>query len=276
MLHESINTVEARRRPLCRLYVTVGLLAVVLVAFALTTPPGLLPKVDMIGFAVCHQIASHSFVVGGSQLPLCARCTGTFLGALVGLVGQLAVLRRGRAGRFPAPAILVVLVSFTVFWAADGVNSYLALLGGPTAYEPTNSIRLISGALNGLTMSTLVYPLFNMSVWRFPGDEPNIRRLGDLGVLLAMEGMLVGLVLSEWPFLLYPLALLSGVAVVALLTSVNAVLAVVLLGRENRATTWRQVVISVVLGLVISLIQVGLIDLIRYQLTGTLGGLPLP
>ena len=53
---------------------------------ALAIPPyDLLGKINLVGFAICHQIPERSFVLGGHQLPLCARCTGTFLGAVLGL-----------------------------------------------------------------------------------------------------------------------------------------------------------------------------------------------
>lgn len=255
-------------------WVTGTLLALALLVFVLATPAGLLRKADMVGYAVCHQIASHSFTIAGSQLPLCARCTGTFLGALVGLLGQAVVLRRGRAATFPPVKVLLILVGFTLTWAADGLNSYLALLGAPHIYQPANEVRLMTGALNGVTMSALVYVVFNVSVWRRPADSPNIRGLRDLGILLLMEAGLVGLVLSRQGFLLYPLALLSAVAILTLLTSVNSVLAVILLGRENSFETWRQALFAVATGLLLSLVQVGVIDLIRYALTGTLEGIP--
>src|SRR5215216_4498053 len=50
-------------------------------------------KMDGLGFAVCHQIHTHSFAIVGHQLPLCARCTGMYLGALVTLL-LLSRLRR--------------------------------------------------------------------------------------------------------------------------------------------------------------------------------------
>jgi len=228
----------------------------------------------MVGYAVCHQIESHSFVLAGCKLPLCARCTGTFLGALVGLFGQAVVLRRRRASAFPPASVLAILVSFTLLWAADGLNSYLALAGGPHVYEPRNEVRLMTGALNGLTMSALVYPLFNVSLWRRPADSPSIRGLGDLGLLLLMDAALVGVVLSRQGFLLYPLALSSAIAVLTLLSSVNTVLIIILLGRENSAETWRQALLPVSIGLLLSLVQIGLIDLLRYALTGTLEGIP--
>ena len=39
-------------------------------------PPGLMGKLDAVGYAVCHRIPSHSIFAGDAQLPLCARCTG--------------------------------------------------------------------------------------------------------------------------------------------------------------------------------------------------------
>jgi hypothetical protein len=194
---------------------------------------------------------------------------------MVGLFGQAAILRRRHASAFPPSTILAALISFTLLWAADGLNSYLALVGGPHVYEPRNELRLMTGALNGLTMSALIYPVFNVSLWRQPSDKPGIRNLRDLGLLLAMEGALVGLVLSRQRFLLYPLAISSAAAVLTLLSSVNTVLAVILLGRENSVETRCQALLPISIGLLLSFVQIGLIDLLRYALTGTLEGIPL-
>jgi len=255
---------------------TLVILALILTVtvFLMATPRGVLRKADMVGYAVCHQIESHSFSLAGRHLPLCARCTGTFLGALVGLIGQASVLRRRRAAAFPPSPILAVLLGFTLGWIADGTNSYLALIGGPNLYEPSNTLRLITGSLNGLTMSAFVYPILNVSLWRGPVDEPALKGVRDLGILLLMEGLLVLLVLSRSDFLLFPLAILSAVGVLALLTSVNSVIVLVVLRRENSANNWRQAFVPVLLGLVLSFIQIGIIDVIRYGLTGTLHGIP--
>ena len=254
----------------------VGALLIALLAiFWASTPAGILGKADMLGYAVCHQIESHSFVLSGRALPLCARCTGTFIGAVVGLVGQVLVLRRRRAAGFPPVGILAVLIGFTFLWAADGLNSYLALIGGPHAYEPSNTLRLVTGSLNGLTMSSLILPVVNISIWQEPREVPAIRRVLDLVVLVVLEGVLVGLVLSGADWLLYPLSVLSGMAVLVLLASVNTVLAVVVAGHENSVETWRQALLPFAVGLLLALLQVAAIDLVRYRLTGTLDGLPI-
>jgi uncharacterized membrane protein len=272
----ALDTAESRLRVSApRLYWLIAiLLPLTLAAFLIATPNGLLRKADMVGYAVCHQIESHSFTIAGHRLPLCARCTGTFLSALVGLFGQAVVLRRRRAARFPPTPLLVILVGFTLTWMADGLNSYLALIGGPHLYEPMNALRLITGALHGLTMSALIYPIFNISVWRRPADEPAFRSLPDLCALVAMEAILIVVVLSRGDLLLYPLALLSAAAVLTLLTSINTVIAVILMRRENRVGNWRQALLAISVGLILSLIQIGLIDTLRFALTGTLEGIP--
>lgn len=265
---------DAFPSPLLR-WVTASLLVVAIGAFLMATPSGVLRKADMVGYAVCHQIGSHSFTLAGRQLPLCARCTGTFLGALVGLFGQAFVLRRGKAAEFPRPSVLVVLTIFVIAWAADGVNSYSALAGGPHLYTPRNSLRLTTGALNGLTVSALVYPVVNMALWRTPRDEPTFRNLADIGVCLLMELLLILVVLSGWDVLLYPVALTSAAGVLTLLTSVNSVIALIALRRENSVDTWSQALWPVAIGLVVSLVQIGAISLVRYSLTGTLEGFAL-
>ena len=76
------------------LFTGVGLL---FFGWLLTTPPGILGKADAVGYAVCHRIDLRSFHIQGRQMPLCARCTGMYLGAMLGLL-YLAVRYPRRSG----------------------------------------------------------------------------------------------------------------------------------------------------------------------------------
>jgi Predicted membrane protein len=247
---------------------------VVLITFAVVTPDGLLTKLDLVGYAVCHRIPSRSFAIAGRQLPLCARCTGTFVGALLSLAGQGFILRRHRAAAFPSPSVIIFMVGFFLIWACDGLNSYMTLVNGPHLYEPRNWLRLSTGALQGLVLGALVYPAFNLTLWRHPSNQCAIRNPAELGVLVLLEGCLVGLVLTQHRLLLYPLALLSAAGVLTMLSIVNATLALLIVHRENTADTWQDAIGPLLIGLTISIVQVGAIDLIRYSLTGTLQGIP--
>ena len=44
-----------------------------------------------IGAVICHQRPQRSFFWGAHQFPVCARCTGLYLSALVGVIGWVAV-----------------------------------------------------------------------------------------------------------------------------------------------------------------------------------------
>jgi len=79
------------------------LAALILLAFLAAPPHALTEKAWQIGYGLCHQQADRSFFVGGRQLPLCARDTGTYLGALATLGSMLATHRQS-TGRIPTPA----------------------------------------------------------------------------------------------------------------------------------------------------------------------------
>ena len=230
----------------------------------------------MVGYAVCHQIASHSFSIGGHQLPLCARCTGTFIGTIIGFVGQAVVLRRLRSGAFPPPLVLVVLALFFVFLGFDGLNSYLTFFPGlPHLYEPANWLRLTTGTLYGLAMSAIIHPVLSFTLLRQPEAQPAVGSFRDLAVQVVLGAALIGVVLTGWPPLLYPLALLSAIGVLGLLTCVNTVLVVMLAHKENTMHSWRDAVPALLAGLTLSFVQIGLIGVVRFLLTGTLDGIPL-
>jgi len=245
-----------------------------LVTFLFIVPGGPLAKADLVAYAVCHRIPSHSLTIAGRPLPLCARCTGTFVGALVGLFGQGVILKRGRRAAFPPPPMIGAIVGFMALWAFDGVNSYLTMLGVPHLYTTRNVHRLVTGTLNGIAMSALIYPLFNFTLWHDPVAEPAIRGWRDLGSLLLLEAGLVGLGLAGWDWLLYPLGILSGLGVLTLLTSVNTMLVLLVVQRDNTVTTWRQALPALMAGLSITLLMIGAIDAARFALTGTFQGLP--
>ncbi len=253
-----------------------------LAAFALTlgawlayTPPGLLGKADAIGYAICHRIDLRSFHLGDRPLPLCARCTGIYLGALAGTVTLLALGRR-RAGGLPPTPLLVVLVGFIAVMGADGLNSYLTLFpNGPHLYEPNNALRLVTGTFNGLAVGALLLPVFNQTVWRDWEPRPSLASYRELGVLALVGAGVCALVLTEQPLVLYPLAVLSALGVLLLLTMLYTVAVVVLTGQQNRLTTWRQAALPALAGLTLALLQIAAIDAVRYALFGTWAGFPL-
>lgn len=255
--------------------IAVPLASVLLGAWLLLTPGGLLGKADAIGYAVCHRIDLRSFHLGERPLPLCARCSGTYLGVLVAL-GTLIGLGRGRAGRFPRWPILALFGVFGLIFAIDGVNSYLHFFpNAPHLYEPSNTLRLVSGMLLGLGMGVLVYTGFNQAVWKDWLPQPVLRRWQDVAVLVVAAAGMVLLVLWENPLVLYPLAIASALSVLGLLAVVYTVMAVIVLRRENRAGKWRELALPGLLGVSLALAQIAAIDWIRFAATQTWNGFVL-
>jgi uncharacterized membrane protein len=239
------------------------------------TPGGLLGKADAIGYAVCHRIDLRSFHMGVRQLPLCSRCSGMYLGTLLAM-GYYLGLGRGKAGLNPARPLLIVLGVFGLAFAVDGLNSYLHFFpGAPGLYTPTNTLRLITGTLLGLGMGTVVFAGFNQTVWKDWRPEPVLRSFKELAGLLILAALLVLAILSGNDLILYPLALLSSLGVVVVLTCVYAMLALILVRRENRATHGYALVIPLAIGFTLAMLQISVIDLGRYLATSTWAGFSL-
>ena len=219
---------------------------------------------------VCHQFPDHSLFVAGVQLPLCARCTGTYLGALLGIVSMFC-WGRARASHLPPVRVLLVMGAFFAFWVVDGVNSYVQFVGERIwLYPPSNLLRLASGTGNGVALCLLVVPMFNSSLWQRPDERPILRGLADLALLALVATVLVLLLLWGAPALLYPLLLLQVLSVLIMLSAVNAIIFILVLGRQNQAHAWGDALQPLAVGLLLSVCEVGSLALGRSLLLRTI------
>jgi uncharacterized membrane protein len=247
---------------------TVGLL---LFGWLLSVPPGLLGKADAIGYAVCHRISLRSFRLGDRVLPLCARCTGMHLGALLGLGYQSATSYR-KTGT-PPLRVLVILGVFAAAFAVDGVNSFASLIPGlPTLYQPQNWLRLLTGTGMGIGIAVMLLPAFNQTVWRDWQSGAAVNGMRSLAILVALAALLNLILLSENPLILYPLAILSALGVLLELTLVYTMIASMLLRIENRFQRLGEMILPLMGGFGLALAQIAFLDFLRYLLTGTWDG----
>jgi len=253
---------------------------VALSAWIYIAPPGLMGKLDAIGYAVCHRLSSHSLFVNGIQFPLCARCTGEFNAAAIALIFQGFVGRK--KSRLPNRGIIAVLIIFFLAFAIDGSNSYLALLKQsygsafakiPNLYVTTNVERVFTGSGMGIAMASVLYPMYNQTIWRVPEDRPALEWL--------QFGLLVGIVLlfdfgalSNLDAVLYFIAILSTLGVLALLAMVFSIVWVMIMKQDNAFDHLRQLWLPAVAGLTLAFILILGIDLFRFNLTHTWTGFP--
>ena len=254
----------------------VGVVLILVLAWMYFAPAGLLGKADAVGYAVCHRIDSRSFHIGNIQFSVCARCTGQYLGAVLGLA-YLMILRPRRVQRPPWWIIGVLLLGAAAY-ALDGVNSFLHLLPFTEhlwLYEPNNTLRLFTGTMVGLGIAVMLYPAFNQSVWNRYRRGAVLTGWRDFGGLLLLAAILDALVLTENPVILYPLSLISAAGILLILTIVYAMVWIMLFRRENRYGHARQLIFPFLAGFATALAQILVMDAFRYALTGTWGGFPL-
>lgn len=235
---------------------------------------GVLSLADYAGYAVCHRITERSFTVAGRQFPLCARCTGMFLGvALVFVVLLLA--GRGRWSDLPPVPVMAVLIAFIGVMGIDGVNSYSHFFPGlPHLYTPRNWLRLLTGMGTGLAMGSIIFPALAQTLWWEQERRPSLANLRELAGLVLLAGGVILLVLSNLEPVLYVLALISGAGVVAILASINCVLMLIIIRRDAQAISWRQAALPLAAGVVLALIQIAAVSILRFNLTGTMTGFP--
>jgi uncharacterized membrane protein len=101
-----------------------------------------------VGAVVCHQLPERSFHVWGAQLPVCARCTGIYLGAAmaafsVGVrpaIGRLRLVDHVRT--VLVVAILPTIVTLVYEWI--------------TGDTPSNAVRAVAGAPLGAAAAFVV------------------------------------------------------------------------------------------------------------------------
>ncbi|RPJ29048.1 MAG: DUF2085 domain-containing protein [Chloroflexi bacterium] len=271
---------QPRLTNLTRFFVPIAAILVFAVWFSFA-PPGLLGKADAVGYAICHRIGERSFHIGERQLPLCARCTGEFFTAGISLL--FFALASPRKSGMPGWKLGAPLLFFLVAFGIDGTNSYLYLLkqtsGGaleniPNLYIPNNILRLFTGSGMGIALASILYPAFNQSAWRDvdPGRALDWKKLGILiGIVLLMDLA----VLTESSIVLYPIAILSVLGVLALLIMVFSMVWVLIMRQENEFTSLKEMWLPFLAGLTLAFLMITAIDLLRFQLTGTWGGFPL-
>ena len=265
-----------------RRLVALGVILLVLVAmgwFAVTDSAHLghdpaLAGGDYVGAAICHRITSRSFVINGRQLPLCARCTGMYLGVALAFVALLLAGRTRRTDLPPLP-ILLTLVGFIGLMGIDGVNSYSHFFPNlPHLYEPQNWLRLVTGMGAGLAMGVLIFPALMQTLWREVNGRPIIESGRELAGMVLLAGTAVLLVLSNQPTILYVMALVSVAGTLLIVTSINAVLLLMLFKRDGFAVRWQETAVPLLLSFGLTILELGTVTLLRFNLTGTITGFP--
>lgn len=279
-LNETVLNVWQRPQAHRWLLLAIGLGILLVMAFYTVTDAAhlthgrALTGADWVGYAVCHRITERSFTIGDRQFPLCARCTGMYLGvALVFVVTFLA--GRLRWSELPPLPVLLVLIGFIGVMGVDGINSYSHFFpDAPHLYEPRNWLRLLTGMGTGLAMGVFILPALAQTLWRRPVWQAPIRNFRELAGLVGVALTAVLLLLSNQSTILYVLALVSTAGLLFIVTAINTVFLLILLRRDGRAERWRETAVPLLISFILALIEISAVSMVRFNLTGTMTGFP--
>lgn len=133
-----------------------------------------------IGFAVCHQLPSHTIFFNGRPLVVCARDTGIYFGFAVSFF-YLLLAEPKKPNKFPPLHVIITACLFVLMMILDGLTSYLNLR------ETSNQIRLATGLMTGFALAVFVFPLLNSLACKTSSNtkvvEKKITQLFLLGTL---------------------------------------------------------------------------------------------
>ena len=129
------------------------------------------------------------------------------------------------------------------------------------------TIALVDDDRNILTSVSMALEAEGFRVKIFADGDEALRELRARPVDLA--------VLGGNPLILYPLALLSSLGVLSVLTTAYALVTIPPLAGVQTQTRWRGLIPAVALAFTLAVAQIGLIDYVRFLYTGTWGGFHL-
>lgn len=218
---------------------------------------------------LCHQLPDHSLTFGGLPLPLCARCTGLFTGAVLTFF-TLWAMRQGRRASLPKGRLAVFLGALAFAWGVDGANSFCSTLHGtPFLYRPSNALRLATGLGLGMGVGVLLYSITHQVLGTWHLSQPPLAERGavlvPIGINAAWGALLLG-----WPKAPYwPLFWVTFGAAYLTLEWVNALLWGILLRREGRYAHLEEAWPVIALGGLSALGEMAFLGYLRLALIGT-------
>ncbi|GBU28535.1 hypothetical protein R84B8_02094 [Treponema sp. R8-4-B8] len=92
----------------------------------------------------CHQLHERSFSIKGYQFPLCARCTGLFIGQTCGLIFSFFYIK------YDIKYLFLFALIFFVLLGIDGFGQYINL------WVSTNLRRFLTGITCGYFVTIFI------------------------------------------------------------------------------------------------------------------------
>lgn len=139
------------------------------------------------GAAVCHRMAARSFIWGEGTMPLCARCTGLYIGVFLAFCFFFCK-RRMAAGKPFSKGQAMLTAGMILPIGVDGVGSYLGF------WQSSQCMRVLSGSLVGAVVPGFLLLAVNFNPTQ-KNEMPIYEKTTELLLLLAVSA---GLGIALW------------------------------------------------------------------------------
>lgn len=206
--------------------------------------------VNNLGASVCHQIPERSLKMGGLILPICARCSGIYIGFFICAIFMFLIFRK-RESDLPSLYILIILIIFVLSTVVDGLLSYLSVI------ETNNIARFITGFLSGSSTMAIIYPIFNYQYYR---NSYNIKIFASplkFVFFIVIDALVIFITLLQVGFLRYFYYYLAAVSVIFTFYFVNLlmILLIPVFSRKAPRLFSRYLVLPTIFALIMSLVE---------------------
>jgi hypothetical protein len=166
---------------------------------------------------------------------------------------------------------MIFLLAAILAMAIDGFNSFLLDLGLPHLYQPHNLLRLATGLVTGLALAILALPPLNYLFWRGYNEKRSVSSWSALLLLVPELILCFFAVASQNALVLYPIALLSTIGLLIVISSVNLIVILALSKREQLYEYYSQLVPFFGLALLLGIGEMLILAQLKYSLLQALG-----
>lgn len=245
-------------------YAFISVLSILLLGLLFLPGASLAQKMYIVLHGMCSQ--EHNIILGGIQFPICARCTGIYISAVITLIYFWA-LRRGLAGRVAPWYITGVMIFFVLAMVVDGFHSMSVGLGLWKFYEPRNDVRTLTGIGVGIGIAVLLLMMIN-TVLRNNADD-NMHAFENwrefIGAVILNFLVLVA-IYGNLNILAMPLATLAFLGMAGVVYIVNLILVSLVLGYDGKISRLPQLAKPATIAIIPTILMIGGTSFFRYWL----------
>jgi len=169
-----------------------------------------------VGSAICHQLPERSFFVYETQMPLCARCSGIYLGMFIAFSFYFftKILKNKKPIKPPSLWINILSIIFILLMIIQALTSTFI------NYPFENELRFITGILFGLSLPWYLLITFNYSR-RFKYENKEILNYKEYLFLFSITLITSVVFLLKIPIILYITAYISVIGLLVFIFLIN-------------------------------------------------------